>query len=150
MVRDVFQKCVAPAFLTAKETAGSRTNEEGEEEASEDNDAEGEQKDTEKEEVTEPADEDVLTNIEAKRDAAIKSMLSKEDLGIINIRIKETVRILSNLQELREKGKSRTDYMRQLKEDISQSYDYNLDLLELLFDLFPPAECLEFIEANEN
>lgn len=126
------------------------SDEEGEEEASEDNEAEGEQKDTEKEEVTEPADEDVLTNIEAKRDAAIKSMLSKEDLSIINIRIKETVRILSNLQELREKGKSRTDYMRQLKEDISQSYDYNLDLLELLFDLFPPAECLEFIEANEN
>jgi hypothetical protein len=24
-----------------------------------------------------------------------------------------------------------------------------LDLLELLFDLFAPAECLEFIEANE-
>lgn len=126
------------------------SDEEGEEEASEDNEAEGEQKDTEKEEVAEPADEDVLTNIEAKRDAAIKSMLSKEDLGIINIRIKETVRILSNLQELREKGKSRNDYMQQLKEDISQSYDYNLDLLELLFDLFPPAECLEFIEANEN
>jgi ribosomal RNA methyltransferase Nop2 len=92
----------------------------------------------------------VLTNIEAKRDAAIKSMLSREDLGIINIRIKETVRILSNFQDLREKGKSRQDYMSQLKDDISQSYDYNLDLLELLFDLFPPAECLEFIEANEN
>lgn len=49
----------------------------------------------------------MLTNIEAKRDAAIKSMLSREDLGIINIRIKETVRILSNFQDLREKGKSR-------------------------------------------
>ena len=100
--------------------------------------------------VAEPADEDVLTNIEAKRDAAIKSMLSREDLGIINIRIKETVRILANFQELREKGKSRSDYMQTLKDDISQSYDYNLDLLELLFDLFPPQECLEFIEANEN
>lgn len=52
-----------------------------------------------------------MTNIESKRDAAIKSMLSKEDLGIINIRIKETVRILSNLQDLREKGRSRSDYM---------------------------------------
>jgi hypothetical protein len=46
--------------------------------------------------VADPIDEDVLTNIDAKRDAAIKSMLSREDLGIINIRIKETVRILSN------------------------------------------------------
>ena len=46
--------------------------------------------------VADPIDEDVLTNIDAKRDAAIKSMLSREDLGIINIRIKETVRTLSN------------------------------------------------------
>lgn len=122
-------------------------------------DAEDEQEEAEQEQagsedasadVAEPADEDVLTNIEAKRDAAIKSMLSREDLGIINIRIKETVRILANFQELREKGKSRSDYMQTLKDDISQSYDYNLDLLELLFDLFPPQECLEFIEANEN
>lgn len=77
-------------------------------------------------------------------------MLSKEDLGIINIRIKETVRILANLSELREQGRSRSDYISSLKDDISQSYDYNLDLLELLFDLFAPSELMEFIEANEN
>jgi len=123
-------------------------DEQGEEEMSEEPIQEA--ADKSEDDVPEPIDEDVLTNIEAKRDAAIKSMLSKEDLGIINLRIKETVRVLSNLQELREKGKSRSDYMNSLKDDISQSYDYNLDLLELLFDLFPPAECLEFIEANEN
>lgn len=61
----------------------------------------------EADEVADVVDEDILTNIEAKRDAAIKSLLSKEDLGIINMRIKETVRILSNFGELREKGKSR-------------------------------------------
>lgn len=118
------------------------------EEASEQ--TENEQSEQQVEEAVEPGDSEMLTNIEAKRDAAIKSMLSKEDLGIINVRIKETVRILTNFQELREEGKSRSDYMRALKEDISASYDYNADLLELLFDLFPPAECLEFIEANEN
>ena len=31
----------------------------------------------------EPADEDIETNIADKRDAAIQSLLSKEDLGII-------------------------------------------------------------------
>ena len=41
-------------------------------------------------------------------------------------------------------------YMDELKEDVSASYDYNRDLLDLLFDLFSPSECLEFIEANEN
>lgn len=84
--------------------------------ASEDDEAEEEEDEPSKEEsqaeeVADPVDEDVLTNIEAKRDAAIKSMLSKEDLGIINIRIKETVRILSNLLELRENGRSRSDYI---------------------------------------
>ncbi len=57
---------------------------------------------------------------------------------------------MSNFKELREAGKSRSDYMEQLKSDVSQAHDYNMDLLELLFDLFAPSECLQFIEANEN
>jgi ribosomal RNA methyltransferase Nop2 len=54
------------------------------------------------------------------------------------MRVKETIRILSNFKELAQKGRSRQDYMTQLKHDINQSYDYNLDLLELIFDLFSP------------
>lgn len=84
-------------------------------------------------------DEDNLaTNIENKRDDAIRTLLAKEDLGIIQMRIKETIRILANLKELCQASKSRKDYMEQLKSDISASYDYNLDILELLFDLFSP------------
>lgn len=66
------------------------------------------------------------------------------------MRIKETIRILSNFAELRDKAMSRGDYMDSLKNDISASYDYNRDILELFMDLFAPAECIEFIEANEN
>jgi len=54
------------------------------------------------------------------------------------MRVKETIRILANFKELCQKGRSRVDYMDQLKADINQSYDYNLDLLELIFDLFSP------------
>ena len=97
-----------------------------------------------------PADEDMETNIHDKRDAAIQNLLSKEDLGIIQMRIKETIKVLSNFKELRDEEKSRSDYMDQLKDDVSQCHDYNKDLLELLFDLFAPSECLDFIEANEN
>ena len=68
--------------------------------------------------------------------------MSKEDLGIIQMRIKETIKVLSNFKELRDPEKSRQDYMEQLKEDVSQAHDYNRDLLELLFDLFAPSECL--------
>ena len=39
-------------------------------------------------------DEDNLaTNIENKRDDAIRTLLAKEDLGIIQMRIKETIRV---------------------------------------------------------
>lgn len=66
------------------------------------------------------------------------------------MRIKETIRILSNFKELRDETRSRSEYLEQLKKDLSSSYDYNEDLLTLLFDLFAPAELLEFVEANEN
>jgi len=68
----------------------------------------------------------------------------------LQMRIKETIKILSNFAELRDSAKARSDYIDSLMEDISASYDYNMDLLRLLFDLFAPSECLEFIEANEN
>ena len=98
----------------------------------------------------EVADEDIATNIQDKRDAAIQNLLSKEDLGIIQMRIKETIKVLANFQQLRNPSMSRSDYVESLKDDVSASYDYNKDLLELLFDLFGPKECIEFIEAQEN
>ena len=55
----------------------------------------------------EVADEDIETNIHDKRDAAIQNLLSKEDLGIIQMRIKETIKVLSNFKELRDSEKSR-------------------------------------------
>lgn len=95
-------------------------------------------------------DDNMTTNIENKRDEAIKNLLAKEDLGIIQMRVKETIRVLANFKELRDENKSRTEYMDQLKADIVASYDYNMDILDLLFDLFNPSDCVDFIEANEN
>ncbi len=80
----------------------------------------------------------------------IRDLLNKEDLGIIQMRLKENVKILSNFKDLRDQDKSRKDYIEELKHDICQAYDYNPDLIELFLDLFPPKECLEFIEANDN
>lgn len=84
-------------------------------------------------------EDDLDTNIESKRDQAIRTLLAKEDLGIIQMRIKETIRVLSNFKELCQPNKSRKEYMEQLMSDISASYDYNLDILQLLFDLFSPT-----------
>jgi len=66
------------------------------------------------------------------------------------MRVKETIKVLSNFKDLRDPEKSRVEYLDGLKSDISTSYDYNRELLDLLMDLFSPNECLEFIEANEN
>lgn len=66
------------------------------------------------------------------------------------MRVKETVKVLSNFKELRNPEKSRQDYLEELTSDIAHAYDYNKDLVELLLDLFTPSECLQFVEANEN
>jgi len=89
------------------------------------------------------------TNIHNKRDEAISNLLSKDDLGIINMRVKETTKILQNFKELRDPEKSRGDYIEQLGSDVCASYDYNPDLVELLFNLFGPTEAVDFIESNE-
>jgi len=108
-----------------------------------------EEEDQDSEEI---ADEDgaVTTNIESKRDEAISKLLAKEDLGIIQMRMKDTIKILQNFKELREPEKTRVDYLDSLKEDVTASFDYNPELVELLFALFSPPEAVEFIEANEN
>lgn len=95
-------------------------------------------------------DIDIDTNIESKRDKAISDMLKKEDLGLIQMRLRENIRVLSNFKELRTGDKSRHEYISEVQADICNAYDYNSSLVEMIFDLFAPAEALEFVEANEN
>ncbi|CAO3672110.1 unnamed protein product [Umbelopsis vinacea] len=71
------------------------------------------------------------------------------DISQINHRIKETVNILGNFKELREASKSRQDYLDRLLKDITTYYGYSEFLAEKLFNLFSPAEAIEFFEANE-
>ena len=34
--------------------------------------------------------------------------------------------------------------------DVCSAFDYNRSLVDVIFNLFAPAEAVEFIEANEN
>jgi 25S rRNA (cytosine2870-C5)-methyltransferase len=70
-------------------------------------------------------------------------MLAKEDLGIVHSRIQETVKILSNFKELRDPNKKRTEYMSDLMNDVVAAYDYNMEMVEVFFSLFPPAEAIK-------
>lgn len=61
----------------------------------------------------------------------------------------EVVKVLENFKELAEEGTSRTDYTNRLLKDICEYFGYSEFLADKLFNLFSPAEAMEFFEANE-
>lgn len=61
----------------------------------------------------------------------------------------EIVKVLENFKELSEEGKSRADYTSRLLKDICEYFGYSEFLAEKLFNLFSPAEAIEFFESNE-
>ncbi|AET38777.1 rRNA (cytosine-C5-)-methyltransferase NOP2 Ecym_3284 [Eremothecium cymbalariae DBVPG len=71
------------------------------------------------------------------------------NLTAIRTRMIEIVKVLENFKSLAEENKSRSEYVARLLKDICKYFGYNSFLAEKLFNLFSPAEALEFFEANE-
>ncbi|BFI17198.1 25S rRNA (cytosine2870-C5)-methyltransferase [Marchantia polymorpha subsp. ruderalis] len=71
------------------------------------------------------------------------------DLPKIQTRIKEIVRVLGNFKNLRAEGADRGDYTKQLAADLACYYGYNDYLMAMFMQMFPVAEVVEFLEANE-
>ncbi|KAG6552453.1 hypothetical protein Mapa_006014 [Marchantia paleacea] len=71
------------------------------------------------------------------------------DLPKIQTRIKEIVRVLGNFKQLRAEGADRGDYTKQLAADLACYYGYNDFLMAMFMQMFPVAEVVEFLEANE-
>ncbi|QLG72536.1 hypothetical protein HG535_0D02440 [Zygotorulaspora mrakii] len=71
------------------------------------------------------------------------------DLTTIRTRMIEIVKVLEDFKNLGAEGRSRTDYTDRLLKDICEYFGYTPFLAEKLFNLFSPAEALEFFEANE-
>eukprot|EP00941_MAST-03F_sp_MAST-3F-sp1_P003567 g3567.t1 len=72
------------------------------------------------------------------------------DLSVVRRRITDVVGTLSDFKRRRDTNLSRRDYLESLKRDLSTYFGYLPELVELLLDLFSPAEALEFFEANED
>ncbi|GAV56051.1 hypothetical protein ZYGR_0AZ02230 [Zygosaccharomyces rouxii] len=71
------------------------------------------------------------------------------DLTAVRTRMIEIVKVLDDFKNLAAEGRSRTEYVDRLIKDICQYFGYTPFLAEKLFQLFSPAEALEFFEANE-
>lgn len=71
------------------------------------------------------------------------------DVTTVRTRMLEIVKVLENFKELAEEGRSRAEYISRFIKDICEYFGYTEFLAEKLFDLFSPAEALEFFEANE-
>ncbi|KAL3674722.1 rRNA (cytosine-C5-)-methyltransferase nop2 [Phytophthora oleae] len=64
-------------------------------------------------------------------------------------RIKDVVEVLSHFSARREPGRSRVDYVESLAKDLAGYFGYNRELIDMFLKMFSPAECVEFVESNE-
>lgn len=102
---------------------------------------------------------DLDAAVETPRPKVLPSSEEKaqeEQAGIVGVdpaslrtRILEVVKVLDDFSTLAEDGRSRSEYTEQLVSDIAKYYGYSPYLAEKLFNLFSPAEAVEFFEANE-
>lgn len=67
----------------------------------------------------------------------------------IQQRIRDVVMVLSVFKRLREKNRSRSEYIELLRRDLCTYYSYNDFLMEKIMQMFPLDELLEFLEASE-
>ncbi|PWN26885.1 NOL1/NOP2/sun family putative RNA met [Jaminaea rosea] len=126
------------AFLNGEGGEGEDEDDEDEDEDS----LEGEEDDG----MSEDGETFTLPTLEQREAEKVRGA----DLQVVQMRITEVVNVLSNFKRLAPAdGPSRSEYVDQLLDDICNYYGYNRYLAEKLFNLFSPAEAIEFFEANE-
>lgn len=118
---------------------------EGEEDEDEDDEFSDDLEDEEEDDLAEDGTDFMLPTVEEQE----RERVIGADLQVVQMRIQEVVNILGSFKKLARDGRSRSEYVEQLLEDICNYYGYNRYLAEKLFNLFSPAEAIEFFEANE-
>jgi ribosomal RNA methyltransferase Nop2 len=93
--------------------------------------------------------QDVDTEAEERRQAALLGVVPSHTTEELSDRIKETVRVLTNFAAEREDGRTREEYQTLLRSDLMTVFEYNGFLMDAVLDLFNPAEAVEFLEAME-
>lgn len=78
-----------------------------------------------------------------------KEKTAPPDMVMVKSRIEENIAALKNFKEKKEDGKSRTEYMELLRNDLKYYYGYNDYLIERFTELFPLDQYVAFFEACE-
>merc|ERR1712113_1053877 len=78
-----------------------------------------------------------------------KSPKNPTNLVLVARGIKGALNVLENFQELRQKGKKRSDYITQIRDGIMICFGYNRYVAEMYINIFSPTEVLQAIKANE-
>ncbi|XP_068629619.1 uncharacterized protein [Battus philenor] len=98
------------------------------------------------------ADEEMQLNISKQDVFAFPTedeLQNPTSLQDIHQRIKDIVTVLSDFNHLKQEGRSRCEYTDLLLKDLCMYYSYNEFLMEILMQIFPVQELVEFLEASE-
>ena len=78
----------------------------------------------------------------------VDETLAETDTQLLRMKINSHLKVLSNFKQLREEGKSRAEYIAEIKEYFCNLYGYNTELMEIFFNLFSPHEvCSSHLSA---
>lgn len=112
-------------------------------------DAEAEVKDERERAEEEHADFKLDTGVLGRggRDREDEASATREELMIT---IRGILHVLSDFKTRREEGKTREDYTSTFRKAICECFQYNEELAEMLMDVFPNGEIVDFMEASES
>eukprot|EP00584_Thalassiosira_punctigera_P004225 CAMPEP_0172530066 /NCGR_PEP_ID=MMETSP1067-20121228/3926_1 /TAXON_ID=265564 ORGANISM="Thalassiosira punctigera, Strain Tpunct2005C2" /NCGR_SAMPLE_ID=MMETSP1067 /ASSEMBLY_ACC=CAM_ASM_000444 /LENGTH=932 /DNA_ID=CAMNT_0013314209 /DNA_START=224 /DNA_END=3022 /DNA_ORIENTATION=- len=67
----------------------------------------------------------------------------------LRARIDDVLEVLASFKSRREPGRSRSEYVERLGQDMAELFGYLQELVDYFMSMFGPNECLEFLEASE-
>mmetsp|Transcript_3393 Transcript_3393/g.7487 ORF Transcript_3393/g.7487 Transcript_3393/m.7487 type:complete len:785 (-) Transcript_3393:133-2487(-) len=67
----------------------------------------------------------------------------------LRARIEDILEVLAEFKARREPGRSRSEYIERLGQDMAELFGYLQELVDYFLSMLGPNECLEFLEASE-